>query len=55
MRSGDPLCELGDGELGYSDAVWDDDGLLIVFERNSALWETGVLPMSRSAPEKDLR
>lgn len=55
MRSGDPLCELGDGEFGYSDAVWDDDGLLIVFERNSALWETGVLPMSRSAPEKDLR
>ena len=42
MRTEAVLHALGDGEFGYSDAVWDDDGLLIVFERNSALWETWV-------------
>jgi len=37
---------ISEGEFGYSDAIWDRDELVIIFERESALWEARVPPPS---------
>lgn len=39
MESGDVVYRFDDGEFGYSDALWHEDRLIVVAERNNELWQ----------------
>ncbi|QRV02620.1 exo-alpha-sialidase [Arcanobacterium phocisimile] len=47
MTSGEVVYRFDDGEFGYSDAIWHDNQLIVVAERNNELWQW-TLTLSRS-------